>query len=298
MKFLKNIAMPLTALFIFTSCFAQIPKAKTDAVIVYGNCGMCEKTIEKAAFIKGEAKADWDQDTKMAQITFDSSKTNADAVLQRIAAVGYDSEKFTSPDDVYAKLPGCCQYDRPKKTEASNSTAKVNTIEKASTVKDVSVPSNEEMVKKQATSQSSGNPLSEVYSAYFALKNGLVASDGSAAATQAKILFDAVANVKMEVMNAAQHTAWMKYEQKLSADAGKIKDTQKVKQQREYFASLSKNMYEVMKVIKPETPVYYDHCPMYNDGKGGDWLSTEKAINNPYYGKQMLTCGSVTETLN
>ena len=297
MKFLKNIAMSLTALFIFSSCTAQIPNAKTEAVMVYGNCGMCEKTIEKAASKKGEAKADWDQDTKMAQITFDATKTSADDVLKRIAAAGYDSDKFTAPDDVYAKLPGCCQYERPKKTEVSDGTTKIDTIEKASTETAAALPSNDGMVKKQATPQSAGNPLSEVYSAYFALKNGLVASDGSAAATQAKILVDAVANVKMEMMNPAQHTVWMKYQQKLSADAGKIKDTQKIKQQREYFASLSKNMYEVMKAVKPGMEVYYDHCPMYNDGKGANWLSTEKGIKNPYYGKEMLTCGKVTETL-
>jgi hypothetical protein len=297
MKFLKNIAMSLTALFIFSNCTAQIPNAKTEAVMVYGNCGMCEKTIEKSAFKKGEAKTDWDQDSKMAQITFDSSKTNVDEVLKRIAAAGYDSEKFTAPDDVYANLPGCCQYERAKKTEVSTGTPELGVIEKPAADTAVVVSPNEGMVKKQATTQSSGNPLSEVYSTYFALKNALVASDGSTAATQAKSLFDAVATVKMEVLNPDQHTVWMKFQQKLSGDAGKIKDTQKIKQQREHFVSLSKNMYELMKVVKPETTVYYDHCPMYNDGKGGNWLSTEKAIKNPYYGKEMLTCGKVTETL-
>lgn len=256
-----------------------------------------QKDHRKSRLQKSEAKADWDQDSKMAHITYDSIKTNADAVLQRIAASGYDSEKFTAPDDVYANLHGCCQYERPKKMEVPAGTIESGVIEKPGAATAVAISSNEEMVKKQATTQSSGNPLSEVYSAYFALKNALVASDGSTAATQAKNLFDAVANVKMEVMNPSQHTAWMKFQQKLSADAGKIKDTQKIKQQREHFASLSKNMYEVMKVVKPETPVYYDHCPMYNDGKGGNWISTEKAIKNPYYGNQMLTCGSVKETL-
>jgi hypothetical protein len=27
------------------------------------------------------------------------------------------------------------------------------------------------------------------------------------------------------------------------------------------------------------------------------WLSSEKAIKNPYYGSAMLTCGEVTETI-
>jgi hypothetical protein len=36
---------------------------------------------------------------------------------------------------------------------------------------------------------------------------------------------------------------------------------------------------------------------MYNNGKGADWLSKEKEIKNPYYGSQMLNCGSVEETI-
>jgi len=36
---------------------------------------------------------------------------------------------------------------------------------------------------------------------------------------------------------------------------------------------------------------------MFNNGKGANWLSKEPAIQNPYYGNKMLTCGSVTETI-
>ncbi|WP_233789431.1 hypothetical protein [Sphingobacterium sp. HMA12] len=53
----------------------------------------------------------------------------------------------------------------------------------------------------------------------------------------------------------------------------------------------------MMKVMKPEAPVYYQHCPMYNDGKGAHWLSKQKAIDNPYLGKSMPTCGSTVETI-
>ena len=56
-------------------------------------------------------------------------------------------------------------------------------------------------------------------------------------------------------------------------------------------------MYELIKVSKPKDAVYYQHCPMYNNGKGANWLSKESAIKNPYYGSQMLTCGSTVETI-
>lgn len=74
-----------------------------------------QKTIEKAANVKGKSNAVWDADLAMAKITIDSTKTNVDEVLKRIAAVGYDSENFRAPDSVYENLHGCCQYDRPAK---------------------------------------------------------------------------------------------------------------------------------------------------------------------------------------
>lgn len=90
----------------------QISNAVSDTVHIYGNCGMCESTIEKSAFVKGEAMADWDQETDMAVITFDSTKTTIDKVLKRIAEAGYDNALYTAPDKAYNKLPGCCQYER------------------------------------------------------------------------------------------------------------------------------------------------------------------------------------------
>ncbi len=37
------------------------------------------------------------------------------------------------------------------------------------------------------------------------------------------------------------------------------------------------------------------HCPMAFDGKGADWLQIGEGIRNPYYGSDMLGCGSVVE---
>ena len=157
--------MPMLALFAFTSCEAQIANTKTEAFKVYGNCGMCEKTIEKAAFIKGEAKVEWDQDTKMAQITFDSSKTNVNVVLQRIAAAGYDSDQFTAPDEVYNNLHGCCQYERPKKADTSVGQITTPVSEEAVPVAAAPAPNPMAgMVKKQAAAVPAAptNPLADV----------------------------------------------------------------------------------------------------------------------------------------
>lgn len=99
-----------------TSLFAQlVPQQrdeKTDTFKVYGNCGMCKKRIEKAAKPEGVTAAVWDVDSKIMTVTYDAAKISNAELQKKIAAVGHDTEKYTAEDSVYAKLPGCCHYER------------------------------------------------------------------------------------------------------------------------------------------------------------------------------------------
>ena len=79
---------------------------------VLGNCGMCEKRIEKAAKIKGVSSAEWDVETKMLTVSFDETKTKPSKIHAAVAAAGHDTEKVKADDKVYANLHGCCQYER------------------------------------------------------------------------------------------------------------------------------------------------------------------------------------------
>ena len=44
--------------------------------------------------------------------------------------------------------------------------------------------------------------------------------------------------------------------------------------------------------------VYVAHCPMAYDYEGADWLTTKAEIRNPYFGAEMLSCGTLTESLS
>ena len=80
---------------------------------VAGNCGMCEARIEKAAkSVEGVTSAEWDQDTKMIEVSFDTGTTDIDAIQKAIAKVGHDTDKYSASDEVYDKLPACCKYER------------------------------------------------------------------------------------------------------------------------------------------------------------------------------------------
>ena len=87
---------------------------KTETFKVWGKCDMCKTRIEKAVKAEGATSANWDTKTQMLAVTFDPAKTSVEALSKKLASVGHDTEKVKATDDAYAKLPGCCHYDRAK----------------------------------------------------------------------------------------------------------------------------------------------------------------------------------------
>lgn len=292
MKSISKILVVITILLSFTSCNAQIKNAKTETVKIYGNCDMCKKTIEKAGNLKKIAKVDWNVDTKMATLTYDSKKTNQDAILKRIALSGYDSDKFLAPDNAYSKLPGCCQYDRVAKVPV-----KIDAISGADISKHSEMTNHTNHTETPKVEIQEVNQLKAVFDNYFAVKDALVKTDGNTASAKATALLSAINAVKMETLKTDEHNVWMKVLKNIKEDAEHIADTKDAKHQRDHFDTLSKNMYDLIKVSKQETPTYYQFCPMANNGKGANWLSKENVVKNPYYGSMMLSCGKVTETI-
>lgn len=111
---------------VFTSCKNEAKKESNSATTtmskemamkdisfgVRGNCGMCKRTIEKAAnSVEGIANANWDKDKKLIKVSFDEGKTDVMSIHKAIAASGYDTEKVNGDLDAYEGLPGCCKYD-------------------------------------------------------------------------------------------------------------------------------------------------------------------------------------------
>jgi hypothetical protein len=286
MKSIK-LLMAITLLLSISTCFAEIKNAKVETVHIYGNCSICKKTIESAANVKDIVQVEWNKDTKMAFLTYDEKKTNQDEILKRIGLAGYDSDKFLAPDNVYAKLETCCQYER---------TGKV--LVKVEDAKTVILAVEEKVVAPILATNIQEEQLKEVFDSYFAVKDALVKTDGNLAATKAASLLNSINSVKMESLTKEEHVEWMKVMKDLVFDAEHISETKDAGHQRDHFTSLSKNMYSVMKVSKQDTPTYYQFCPMANKGKGANWLSKENIVKNPYYGTKMLGCGKVVETLN
>jgi len=136
--------------------------------------------------------------------------------------------------------------------------------------------------------------VNELTQYYFSIKNALVADDANAAKTNAESFGKQLEAISKITFNASQEKAWQEQSNKLSAASNTLANTSDINKQREQLNELSKALFAVLKAFKTnEDAVYYQYCPM----KKAYWLSAEKEIKNPYYGKKMLTCGSVKETL-
>lgn len=106
-NFIKSLAV--TCLLI-SGATLQAQKIIETSFEVSGVCGMCEDRIEKAVDVKGVKMADYDIDTKILNIAFNSEKITEDEIHALLNAVGHDTEKSKASDEQYDAIHGCCKY--------------------------------------------------------------------------------------------------------------------------------------------------------------------------------------------
>lgn len=95
-----------------------VSDSTTERFKVYGNCGMCKRTIEGSLNDQeGVNSSNWDKETKIIEINYDPSIISLDEIKMKITAVGYDTEEKRATEEAYKGLPGCCQYERPNKKD-------------------------------------------------------------------------------------------------------------------------------------------------------------------------------------
>ncbi len=127
--------------------------------------------------------------------------------------------------------------------------------------------------------------LTKSYTSYLNLKDALVLADSKSAKQSAEELKASLAKTP------DSKKALAKVNQFIGASS--------VKEQRTVFSALSNEIIALVKSAKIISGEFYvAFCPMANQNSGGFWLSNQKEIKNPYFGKMMLSCGSVKETFN
>lgn len=160
--------------------------------------------------------------------------------------------------------------------------------------------------KNDSTSQTTSNnaetkkggSVNDVVTNYLDLKNALTSDNGSNAATAAKQITTAIANVDESALTADQKKVYDDVKDDIKEHAEHIgSNGSNIAHQREHFDLLSQDMIDLVKATGTTKTLYKDFCPMYNNKKGAPWLSETKDIKNPYYGKEMPKCGEVKEEI-
>ena len=86
-------------------------KITGKSFMVSGRCEMCRDRIDSAALsVAGVHKADWDLNSRIVTVEFDSTMTSVKAIQKAIANAGHDTELFKADDVTYESLPECCHY--------------------------------------------------------------------------------------------------------------------------------------------------------------------------------------------
>ncbi|MFD2563024.1 efflux RND transporter periplasmic adaptor subunit [Aquimarina rubra] len=136
--------------------------------------------------------------------------------------------------------------------------------------------------------------LMESLSTYFLLKDALVASNANDVSKFSEQMFNQLKRVNTLNLQPAESG----YANAIMKTLAMIAKKEDLVGQRDHFIKLNEDLQALIKNLDHlSDEIYIQKCPMANNNKGATWLSKEKKIRNPYFGDQMLTCGSVIDSL-
>lgn len=165
-------------------------------------------------------------------------------------------------------------------------------------------PEEQKPLTKSQNSDAFNSSFDKMLTDYYRLKDALVQSTNSISPgvdSAGKALIVSADSLKLSELKADEailSTAQL-FAQSISSEAKGLIGEQNLENKRKSFQMISDNMYNLMRTVKYDREVaYYQYCPMAFNDQGAYWLSREEAIKNPYFGKKMLTCGEVKETLD
>ena len=107
---MKKIFILASILITIVSCTS---KSNAEAkFFVRGNCDMCKERIDKTVLsMKGVEKANWDVESKMIQISYDSTVVSTSDIEKAVAATGHATKAVPMDSTANEKLPECCKAE-------------------------------------------------------------------------------------------------------------------------------------------------------------------------------------------
>lgn len=173
------------------------------------------------------------------------------------------------------------------------SLAACNTEAKKSNTKSKIVESKTTGSNTEDTNQ---NKYGQVITQYLNLKDALVDDNSEVTSKVSENLLAALENFNLDQFKGEDKSTLVKILNESKDQAAQISNSD-IETQRTQFLRLSKNMIELVAITGTSGELFQQYCPMYDNNKGGVWLSAQKEIKNPYFGASMLHCGVVEKEL-
>ncbi|CAM3738510.1 DUF3347 domain-containing protein [Flavobacterium chungbukense] len=134
----------------------------------------------------------------------------------------------------------------------------------------------------------------EITQNYLALKNSFLLSDSLAVAKNAEALKNSLKNFRFKKLSLEKMNEATTSRKQIIELADQLISNKNINKQRKVFETLSVKYWEQASKFKAaDATLYLQICPM----TGAVWTSDSKEIKNPYYPKNMLTCGEVKASL-
>lgn len=140
--------------------------------------------------------------------------------------------------------------------------------------------------------------LTPLFDKYLLMKDALVVDDFDKSKQIAASLLNKLAKTNMGVFTGEAHNVWMQHSSAMGKALKPVPQAENIGEVRRYFKTLSDQFVMLAVTFGPfEMGLYIQHCPMANVNKGADWISSEKEIQNPYFGESMIGCGEITNEI-
>jgi len=108
---IKNLTKSLVLFCaLFNGAELQAQKTIETSFEVSGICGMCEDRIEEALDVKGVKMAEYDLESHILNIAYNSEKITEDEIHALLNAAGHDTEKSKATEEQYNTVHNCCKY--------------------------------------------------------------------------------------------------------------------------------------------------------------------------------------------
>ncbi|NJX15683.1 DUF3347 domain-containing protein [Tamlana crocina] len=129
---------------------------------------------------------------------------------------------------------------------------------------------------------------------YLKIKEHLLQSDSEGAISHSIEFKNSLNLFKFKKLTLDQMSEATKIRTELIEVASQLTETSNINHQRVFFESLSVKFWKIADKLKADNvELHQQVCPM----TGVTWVSDSKEIKNPYYPKNMLSCGEVKASM-